>query len=206
MTATARMAVLNLRTVMPYRIQGLLLFGLVVLLFANRPTPLVPVLVLFFTSTAANYPFHVADKAGLDTLYAILPLRRRSVIHGYYVWALVAFVVTAGAGITTALLLARAESAPLDGRTVLEVLTASWVLFAVSVAVQFPLLIRFGYSRINVLGSTVPLALISLTVLRLHVTFASARSWLPLFWVAGAAAVVASVAVAATIDPHRVNR
>ncbi len=135
MTATGRMAVLDLRTVLPYRIQGLLLFGLAALVFANRPVPLVPVLALFFTTTAAGYPLHIADKAGLDTLYAILPLRRRSVIHGHYLWALATFDVTAAVGLPVALLLARAESTPFDGRTVVDVLTASWVLFAVSIAI-----------------------------------------------------------------------
>jgi hypothetical protein len=199
------MAVLDLRTVMPYRIQGLLLFGLVVLVFANRPMPLVPVLALFFTTTVACYPLHIADKANLDTLYGILPLRRRSVIYGHYAWALAAYLVTVPIGATLAVLLARAEDVPFGGRTLIDVLTASWVLFAVSVAIQLPLLIRFGYSRINALSATLPLALLSLTVLRLHVSLSSLQPWLPLFCAAGVAVIVASAAVAVAVDPLSVE-
>ncbi|SHN36851.1 hypothetical protein [Actinacidiphila paucisporea] len=47
-------------------------------------------------------------------------------------------------------------------------LTRAWVLFAVNIAIQFPLLIRFGYARISVLGTTMPLALVMLAVYRLH--------------------------------------
>lgn len=209
MTAIARMAVLNLRTVAPYRNQGLALFGLVVLAFgAKSPAVLVPALVLFVTSTIAAYPFVVADKAGLETLYAVLPLPRRSVLYGHYAWAMANFLVTATVGTALALLLARAETVPFGGRTLVTVLTLSWALFAINVAIQFPLFIRFGYTRISVLGTTLPLALVSLAIVRLHltiVTTAPIQIWLPLLWVAGVAAIAASVAVAIAADQRRVR-
>ena len=198
MTAIARMTVLNLRTVAPYRYQGLVLFGLVALIDVKSPAVLLPALVLLVTSQIASHPFLVADKAGLETLYAILPLPRRSVLYGHYTWAVASFLATATAGTTLALLLARAQSVPFSGRTLVTVLTLSWALFAVNVAIQFPLLIKFGYTRASALGTTLPLALIMLAVVRLHphVTFESTQIWLPLIWVAGVAALVTSAAVA----------
>ena len=201
MTAIARMAVLDLRTVAPYRRQGLVLFGLVVLLFANKSAvALVPALVLLVTSQIAAYPFLVADKAGLDTLYAVLPLPRRSVLNGHYAWAIASFLVTATMGTALALVFARAEAVPFGGHTLVTVLTLSWALFAVNVAIQFPLFIGFGYSRISVLGTTLPLAVITLAVVRLHLTFASVEPWVPLLWPAGVAAIVVSATVAMTVD------
>jgi hypothetical protein len=205
MTAIARMAMLDLRTVAPYRYQSLLVFGLGVLLFANKPTVFVLALVLFFTSQFAAYPFNVADKAGLEALYAVLPLPRRSVLYGHYAWAVALFLATASVGTTLALLLARAQDVPFGGRTLVTVLTLSWAVFAVNVAIQFPLVIRFGYTRVSVLGTALPLAVVVGTVYKLHLTIPSIRSWLPLIGIAGVAAIVASVAVAIAADRRRVR-
>ncbi|CAG7649844.1 hypothetical protein SBRY_50207 [Actinacidiphila bryophytorum] len=43
------------------------------------------------------------------------------------------------------------------------VLALSWALFALTIAIQFPLLIRFGYARISILGTSLPPALDTLT-------------------------------------------
>jgi hypothetical protein len=204
MTAITRMALLDLRTVAPYRRQGLVLFGLVAALFADKSAvALVPALVLLVTSQVAAYPFLVADKAGLETLYAVLPLPRRSVLYGHYAWAVATFLATATVGTALALVLAPAEAVPFGGHALVTVLTVSWALFAFNVAIQFPLFIRFGYSRISVLGTTVPLAVIVLAVVRLHLTMTSIETWVPLLWPAGVAAIAISVTVAMSVDGRR---
>jgi hypothetical protein len=205
MTAVARMAMLNLRTVAPYRYQGFLVFALGVLLFAGKPTVLVPALVFFFTSQFASYPFNVADKAGLDTLYAVLPLPRRSMLYGHYAWAIALFVATASVSTVLAVLLARAQTVPFSGRTVMTVLALSWALFAVNVAIQLPLLIRFGYTRVSVLGTALPLAVVLGTVYKLHLTVPSTQVWLPVLWIAGAVALMASAAIAVNADRRRMR-
>ena len=204
MTAIARMAVLDLRTVAPFRRQGLVLFGLVALLFASKSAvALLPALILLVTSQIAAYPFLVADKAGLETLYAVLPLPRRSVLYGHYAWAIASFLATAAAGTALALVFARAKAAPFGEHTLATVLAVSWALFAVNVALQFPLFIRFGYSRVSVLSTTLPLAVVTLAVVRLHLTMTSIETWVPLLWPAGVAAIVISAAVALAADGQR---
>lgn len=198
MTAAARVAVLHLRTVAPYRAQGLLVLGLLMLVLARNPVGVVPALALLLAPLVAVHPFVVADKEGLDTLYAVLPVSRRAVLLGHYTWSLACFVATAGAGTPLALLLAHTEGVGYGGRTLLTMLTLSWLLFAVNIAVQFPLLMRFGYARASVLGTTLPMALVMVAVLRLHLTIAWVHTWLPVLWLAGAALLAASAALAAT--------
>jgi hypothetical protein len=209
MIAVARVAMLDLRTVAPYRYQGLAILGIcLVMLSHNRPVVLVPALVLLLTSQVAAYPFLIADKADLETLYAVLPLHRRTVLYGQYAWAVVTFLATAVVGTALALLLARVQSVPFGASTIVTVLTLSWAMFAVTVAIQFPLFIRFGFSRISVMSTFLPLAL-ALVLTRLHltiVTFATIQRWLPLIGLAGAAVLAASAAVATTADPRRVRR
>jgi ABC-2 family transporter protein len=204
-SAVARMVALDLRTVAPCRNQGLMVFVLDVIVFAYKPATLLPALVLLFTATVAAHPFSVADKSGLDTLYAVLPLSRRCVLYGRYTWALASFLVTAIVGTALTVLFARVQSVPLDARTLGTVLTLSWALFAVNVAIQFPLLFRFGYTRASVLGTSLSLALVIGTVYRMRLTVASVQDWLPVFWVAGAVTIVASVAVAMAVDQQRVR-
>jgi hypothetical protein len=203
MTAIARMAMLDLRTVAPYRYQGILAFGLGVVAFSNKPTVFVLVLVLFFTSQFATYPFNVADKADLETLYGVLPLSRRSVLYGHYAWAMVLFLFTASVGATLAPFLARAHDVPFGGRALATELALSWLVFAVNVAIQFPLVIWFGYTRTGVLATALPLAVVAGTFYKLHLTVPSIQLWLPFLWVAGVVAIVASAAVAMAVDRRR---
>ncbi len=72
MTAVARMTVLHLRTVAPYRTQGLLVFGVIVLIDSRSLVGLIPALALLLAPLVAAQPFLVADKADLQTLYAVL--------------------------------------------------------------------------------------------------------------------------------------
>jgi hypothetical protein len=200
MSAVARMIVLDLRTTAPYRWQGLLLFGLCVAVLAgNRPVVIVPALVLLLTSQFAAYPFQVGDKAGLETLYAVLPVSRRAVLYGHYAWAVTCFVATAVVGGALSVLVGSIKSEPIGGRELLTTLTLSWAIFVLNVAIQFPLFIRFGYSRISLMSTFLPIAVIMVALTRMHlsiVSFASLQRWLPLIWVAGAAVIAASVAVA----------
>jgi ABC-2 family transporter protein len=206
-TAMARMAVLNLRTVAPYRIQGLVLLALVAVMCLKSPLVLLPALALLITPVIAAYPFLIADKAGLETLYAVLPLPRRSVVYGHYAWAMTCYLVPVAAGTALDVLLARVEAVPFSGRDLLTMLTLSWALFAVNIAIQFPLLIWFGYTRVSVLATTLPVGLILVAVLKLHVfsSIAAVQAWLPLLGGAGVAAMAASVAVAITADRRRVR-
>jgi hypothetical protein len=205
MTAVARVAMLDLRTVAPYRLQGLAVFGLGILLFATRPVVFVLALVLFFTAQYAAYPFNVADKAGLETLYAVLPLPRRSVLYGHYAWAVALYLATAAVGAPLALFFAWAQDVAFGGRTLVTVLTLSWAVFAVNTAIQFPLLIRYGYSRVNVLATALPLAVVVGILYKTHLSMPSIANWLPLVWVSGVAALVTSAAVAVHDDRRRMG-
>lgn len=203
MTAITRMTLLHLRTVAPYRTTGLLVFAVIVVIDSRSQVGLVPALALLLAPLVATQPFMVADKADLHTLYAVLPLSRRAVLLGHYAWALVSFFVIVMTGTALAALLAQAQDMPFRGHSVATLLTLSWALFALNISLQLPLLIRFGYTRISVLATTLPLALVMVAITRLHLKIESIQNWLPVFWVAGAAAIVASAALASHVSTRR---
>lgn len=203
MTGFARVALLDVRTVAPYRRQLLLTPLLVVAIMFNRPEVLVPGLILLCASTTAGYPFQVSDRADLETLYAVLPLTRRSLLLGHYLWALAIFAVTAGLGTPAALILARQQHISFSGHTVATIVSLSWAAFAMAVSIQFPLFVRFGYTRVGMLATTLPITVVALAATRLHLHFTPDATVIALVAVGGAALLTASVAVTTAMDPHR---
>jgi hypothetical protein len=206
-TTLARVTVLNLRTVAPYRLQLLGLPLLMMASFFHEPEGIVPAAVLLGASPAASYPFIISERAHLDTLYAVLPLTRRSLVLGRYVWALAPFVATAGVAIPVSLLFARLENVPLGGYVLADVVAVSWALFALNISIQFPLFVRFGFTRAGMLGTTVPIIMVAFLLVALRVSGHIKPG--PVWLIPAAAGVVlfcASAAVAMALDPRRARR
>lgn len=203
MTDLARVALLDLRTIAPYRRQLVLAPVLVVAIMFNRPEVVVPALILLCASTTAGYPFMVSDRSDLETLYATLPLSRRSLLLGHYVWALGIFVVTTGLGTPAALLLARQQHIAFAGHTVAAVMALSWVSFAVSISFQFPLYVRFGFTRAGLLATTLPISVVAVLAARLHLHVTPDSTVLALAAAGGVALLGISVAATTAMDPRR---
>lgn len=84
MAAVARVTVLDLRTIAPNWRQVVLVPVLVMAVFYNRPEMILPALALLYATAMAGYPFQISDRSDLDTLYAFLPLTRRTLLCGRY--------------------------------------------------------------------------------------------------------------------------
>jgi hypothetical protein len=207
-TTLARVTMLDLRTVAPYRLQLLGLPVLIMASFFHEPEGIVPAAVLLSASLAASYPFIISDRARLDTLYALLALTRRSLLLGRYVWALATFVATAGVAIPVSLLFARLENVSFAANTLTAIVAVSWALFALNISIQFPLFARFGFTRAGMLGTTVPtilLASVGLAVGRAHVV-KPGPVWPGLLAVGCVILFCASAAVAMALNPRRTRR
>lgn len=203
MSDTARVALLDLRTVAPYRRQIVLTPSLVLAIMFDRPQAVVPGLVLLCASTTAGFPFMVSDRSDLETLYAVLPLTRRSLLLGHYVWAVTVFVVTAGLGTPAALLLARGQHISFTWPQLVLVVTLSWAAFALAVSIQFPLFVRFGFTRAGLLATTLPISIVAVVVTRFHVHFRPGAGVLVLVALGGVVLLGASMIATTVIDPRR---
>lgn len=203
MTGITRVALLDLRTIAPYRRQIVFTPLLVVAVMFNRPEVIVPGLILLCASTTAGYPFMVSDRADLETLYAVLPVPRRTLLLGHYVWALAVFVVTAGFGISAALVLAQQQHYTFTGRTLATVVSLSWAAFALSISIQFPLFIRFGFTRAGLLGTTLPISIVAVAATRLHLHLTPSATLPGLLAAGGGGLLFASVSATTVIDPRR---
>jgi ABC-2 family transporter protein len=203
--AIAHVISLDLRTIVPYGRQALIIAVVVMAVTAHNPQATLPALVLLGASVTAGYPFMIADKEDLATLYGVLPVTRRSLLLGHYVLALATFVVYAVVGTIEALVSAHVQNVPFSPSKLTAVLAISWVLFALNVAIKFPLFVRFGYTQIGMLGTTLPIAVIAAVATRTHVSMPSAW-WLGVFAAASAIVLALSAVVAYALDPRRVRR
>jgi hypothetical protein len=205
----ARVVALDWRTIVPYR-RGILLIAILVMaVTASSPDGIVPAVVLLAGSVTASFQFMIADKEDLDTLYASLPVTRRSLVYGHYALALVTFVVYAGAGTLEAVISARVQDVPFGGGKLGAVLAGSWLLFVLNVAIKLPLFVRFGYSQIGMLGTTVPVAVIAVFVSKTHMTMpteSTLKSWLIIGALVSVVVFVLSAVVATALDPRRIRR
>lgn len=207
MTALARVIALDLRTVAPNRLQVLVTPLLIMGVLYTRPEVILPVLVLLSTSYTAGYPFQIADRADLDTLYAVLPITRRSLLFGRYAWALATFAVTVAVGIPVSLLLAQHQHVSLGAHTFWVIAAISWAVFALNISIQFPLYVRFGYTRAGMLATTLPITLATFAAIRTNVDHLKLSSvWLILLAVGGVVLFCASVAATMALDPRRARR
>lgn len=204
MTAIARVTLLDLRTIKPYRNQAFIIGVLVMAIMANQPTVIVPGLILLAASVTAGYPFQVSDKADLDTLYAVLPLSRRSLVFGHYLAALLTFVVYAALGTIEAVISAHVQHTAFGWSKIGEILAVSWMLFALNTMIKFPLFVRLGYSQIGMLGTTLPIAVVAIVVTKAHFSMPSTTT----LYIVGACSVILfglSAVVAVAVDPRRIH-
>ena len=205
MTALTRAALLDLRTIAPYRRQVIFTPLLVVAIMINRPEVIVPGLVLLCAATTAGFPFMVSDRSDLETLYAVLPLTRRSLLLGHYLWATAVFAVTVGLGTPVALILARQQHDAFSGHTVATVVTLSWAAFALTVSIQFPLFVRFGFTKSGLLATTLPISIVAVAATRLHLRYTPDATGFALFAAGGAALLAVSMVATTLVDPRRMR-
>jgi ABC-type transport system involved in multi-copper enzyme maturation permease subunit len=120
-------------------------------------TGLVMVYGLFY----AMYPFAIGEKNQLDVLYATLPVSRREIVLGRYLFALAAHLIAAAVAflaLTAVDFFVREEGSSLffavgTGDSLpgnLVVLGVCFCLYTLITAIQFPVFFRVGYLKARV--------------------------------------------------------
>ena len=153
MSATQAIVRLDLITVRPYRKQLLVLVAVGLGITISMPDPSVALpAAAVYAALAAAYPFAIGDKADLSTLPGALPVQRSAVVLGRYVFATLTFLGAAVLATLAMLAVAAARSLPVEPATTAVLLATSFVVFALTVGIQFPLYFALGYTRARMLS------------------------------------------------------
>ncbi|WP_181448916.1 ABC-2 transporter permease [Nonomuraea aridisoli] len=160
MTPVIRAIRLDLLALRPYRRTLALIPVLAVGVSLYQGDPRVaPAMLLAYLVFGLNYPFALADRFGLDILYAGLGLRRRDVVAARYLTAAVAVLIAGAVGMLLSIVQSAVTGRDLDLSGLLLVTAAVQAGVGVVVGVQFPFYLKFGYMRSKLL-SFIPLLLV----------------------------------------------
>ena len=169
----------------------IILFALPVFLIFTTQSLQMPIMMTFlYCSMFATYPFMVGDKNGIDALYCTLPMLRRAVVAGRYLFTL-ALLLFAGA--FTLLLAGLASLLPgisLSAPVFVGILAGMLAWLLLSNAITLPVYFKVGYTRAKFFSYLpyfiIPLAVLIITSLlprlatqaELETLLLSAAAWL----------------------------
>lgn len=139
---------LDLFTMRPYAKQLLVLLGVAGVIGAVNEEPLIAVaLCVVYAALASTYPFSVGERYRLDSLHAVLPVRRSALVLGHYGTSVLLLLLGAVAGTALAVALGAATGHVPAPAHIGLMACASLATAGVAVAAQMPVLVRFGYAR-----------------------------------------------------------
>jgi len=132
---------LDLITIRPYlTIKNLLLFtaaALIMNIGTDKSTSSISFLTVYATIYAC-FPFAVGEKNGIDALYAILSIKRRTVVLGRYLFALTVDICAGLMAYVLTILVMLATQKKYDTKEVLITKLAMLVTCSIMQAVQLP--------------------------------------------------------------------
>ncbi len=107
-------------------------------------------LVVFISAPYQGLYFSVYEKNNLSMLYGILPLRKNEFITGRYLYALAFGVANGIASGILAYIISLLANIQLSQVDFLAFASVAFVLFCLFVAVQFPIYLKFPFSKVYI--------------------------------------------------------
>jgi len=111
-----------------------------------------------------SYPFSVGEKNGMDTLYATLPLKRRNVVMGRYVFVLCLEIIGMIFVLLLSVLLATVFRTDVNIMETLFSLCVLSAVFSLIVSLQYPIYFKLGYAKAKIYAY-IPLLIIFLLIM-----------------------------------------
>lgn len=207
MTRALAVTRLDLLCVRPYGRQMLLLLTFAAGLgFAMEDPSIVVSMSAVFTVLVASYPWVVAEANDLETLYAVLPLRRSALVLGRYLFSAALFLgaTVVATGLALAVAGVRGDLPTPSDLALLG--AASFAVYALLVGVQYPMYMALGYLKARLVATLPFLVLVAGIVFALpHVDterLPSPAVVVPLLLAVGTMALVVSWGVSVRVRPR----
>jgi len=154
MNRTIHFAKLDYLTIKPYMtFKNLIIIVIVMIFFGYSSGPAMPIGMLMMYSTIyASYPFAVGDKNGIDTLYATLPITRKSIVTGRYIFTISLNLITGLASFALSYLMATIFKKEFIMVEILGTLLLCFAIFTIFEFVQLPIFFKLGYAKAKFLA------------------------------------------------------
>lgn len=155
MNRTLAFAKLDYLTVKPYltlKSFAILLALFVFLSIGTGGTSMMIGMLMMYGTIYATYPFAVGDKNGIDTLYATLPLKKRNIVTGRYIFALCLNLLVGAVAFALSAILMGVTGKVFDLRETLATILICFFVFGILEAVQLPIYFKLGYAKAKFLA------------------------------------------------------
>lgn len=150
MHRTLTFARLDYLTVKPYlTVKNLILFT-VVFAFIGFGTgePYASIgMMMMYGLIYATYPFAVGDKNGIDTLYATIPVTKKDIVVGRYVFVLLWQLMISAVAFAVSLALTAAQGRALAFVELIAAIIVCFLIFTFFGAIQLPFYFKLGYAK-----------------------------------------------------------
>lgn len=148
MNRIAHFVYLDFYTINPYKktLYLLILVGLVMGVVIESVSTL-PAIIMMGLLVVMSTPFSIGEKNGLDTLYATLPLTRKSVVTGRYAFAFCMEMVGAIFVLLISVALSVIFTIDLNVTEILSSLCLLLAVFSLVISLQYPLYFKLGYTK-----------------------------------------------------------
>lgn len=158
---------LDFHTIKPYKNSILIIIILGIGMgFGFKSASTLSSYFMMFLMVIMSYPFSIGDKNGLDTLYGTLPLNKKNIVAGRYLFVLMLEIIF----VFLALLCSFALSVVCNLEFILSqellVLCLCSVVFSIVVAIQYPIYFKLGYNKAKFIA-LIPLLAVFLIVIQL---------------------------------------
>lgn len=153
---------LDLRTVRPFARQLIPLAGAVAVISVVAGRPQAVVLAGgVFAALGASYPFAIGERDGLDTLRAVLPVGRGTLVAGRYAFTLVLYLAAAVVAVPLAVLGAQMRDVVVSASPgeIATSVALGFGVYALLAGTQLPVYYALGYTRGRMVA-IVPLVLL----------------------------------------------
>ena len=158
---------LDFSLIRPYVKSILFMLGLGVAMGGGlKSTTTLSSFFMFSLILIMSFPFAVGDKNGLDILYSTLPINRRNVVVGRYLFVLTLEVVFFALALLCSWLLSMVLGVEYILASELFTLCLLSGAFSLVVAIQYPIQFKFGYNKAKI-GGLIPLFMVYLVIILL---------------------------------------
>lgn len=150
MNKTLSFVRLDFITIKPYlTVKNLLLFFVVALILninAESSASTISFLMVY-AAIFISFPFAVGEKNGIDALYAVLSIKRRTVVLGRYLFALIIDVCAGLMAFVLSFLVMFVMQKGFNTQEVLITMLVTLLICSLIQAIQLPIFFKLGYTK-----------------------------------------------------------
>lgn len=202
MNKTMSFVKLDLQTVKPY--MKTICFILVFAIFLGVMIKSASFTVIYMIGILAsmfNYPFALSEKCNINILYGTLPLNRKNIVVGRYMFGVLLVIIGAFISLVSILILNSITQNTLISMVEVLLICGMIAFSLVLLSFQYPLYFKFGYTKMKFI-TLIPSILIVVAVLLLSFVSDMIKinsSAQPLNYILNNAVLISAICIGASI-------